>query len=66
MLYRDYRSILDLLNGKLLLQGLRLNILESLEHFVSRRFESEEARKILQYSIGFLGSAPRTHHPCTI
>ncbi|MDI6841575.1 MAG: phytoene desaturase family protein [Methanothermobacter wolfeii] len=59
MLYRDYRSILDLLNGKLLLQGLRLNILESLEHFVSHRFESEEARKILQYSIGFLGSAPQ-------
>ncbi|QEF94157.1 phytoene desaturase [Methanothermobacter sp. KEPCO-1] len=59
MLYRDYRSILDFLNGKLLLQGIRLNILESLEHFVNKRFESDEARKILQYSIGFLGSAPQ-------
>jgi len=59
MLYRDYRSVLDFLNGKLLLQGLRLNILESLEHFVKRRFKSDEARKILQYSMGFLGSAPQ-------
>jgi len=38
---------------------LRLNILESLEHFVNRRFKSDEARKILQYSMGFLGSAPQ-------
>lgn len=59
MLYRDYTSILDFLNGKLLLQGLRLNILESLENFVNKRFRSEEARKIVQYSIGFLGSAPQ-------
>lgn len=59
MLYKDFRSIFDFLNGKLLLQGIRLNILESLEHFVNKRFESDEARKIVEYSIGFLGGSPQ-------
>lgn len=59
MLYRDYTSVLDFLNGKMLLSGIRMNILENLEHFVNRKFTSDEARKIVQYSIGFLGSSPQ-------
>lgn len=59
LLYKDYRTILDFLNGKMLMSGIRLNILENLEHFVDRKFESDEARKIVQYSIGFLGSSPK-------
>ncbi|MDP3065137.1 MAG: phytoene desaturase family protein [Methanobacteriaceae archaeon] len=59
LLYKDYRTIFDFFNGKMLLSGIRLNILENLEHFVDRKFESDEARKIVQYSIGFLGSSPK-------
>jgi phytoene desaturase len=59
MLYRDYTSILDFLSGKMLLSGIRMNILENLEHYVNRKFESDEARKIVQYSIGFLGGSPQ-------
>lgn len=59
MLYKDFTSIFDFLNGKLLLQGIRLNILESLDHFVNKRFESDEARKVVEYSIGFLGGSPQ-------
>jgi phytoene desaturase len=59
LLYRDYRSIFDFLNGKMLLSGMRLNILENLDHFVNRKFESDYSRKIVQYSIGFLGSSPQ-------
>ncbi|KQC03623.1 MAG: phytoene dehydrogenase [Methanoculleus sp. SDB] len=59
MLYRDYRSIFDLINGKLLLQGARLHILENLEEFVNKSFSSEEARRIVEYSIGFLGGSPK-------
>ncbi|QUH22670.1 phytoene desaturase [Methanobacterium alkalithermotolerans] len=58
MLYRDYNSILDLLNGKLLFKGYKLRLWENLQHFIDRQFESEEARKILQYAIGFLGGSP--------
>ncbi|MDD1775277.1 MAG: phytoene desaturase family protein, partial [Methanobacterium sp.] len=58
MLYKDYKSILDFLNGKLLLQGYKLNIWENLQHYVNKKFESDEARKILEYAIGFLGGSP--------
>jgi phytoene desaturase len=58
MLYRDYTSILDFLNGKLMLKGYKLRIWENLQHYVNNRFESDEARKIVQYSIGFLGGSP--------
>ena len=58
MLYRDYNSILDFINGRLMLKGYKLKIWENLQHYVNNRFESDEARKILQYSIGFLGGSP--------
>jgi len=58
MLYKDYNSILDFLNGKLLLKGYKLNIWENLQHYVNKKFESDEARKILEYAIGFLGGSP--------
>ncbi len=59
LLYRDYKSILDFFSGKLLMQGVKLNILESLDKFVSKHFESDEAKKIVEYSIGFLGGSPQ-------
>jgi phytoene desaturase len=58
MLYRDYRSVVDLLDGKLLLKGYKLRLWENLQHYVNNRFKSDKARKILEYSIGFLGGAP--------
>lgn len=58
MLYKDYNSILDFLNGKLLLKGYKLNIWENLQHYVNKKFKSDEARKILEYAIGFLGGSP--------
>ncbi|MGC9516711.1 MAG: phytoene desaturase family protein [Methanomicrobiales archaeon] len=58
MLYRDYNSILDLLDGKLLLKGYKLRLWENLQHYVEKQFESDQARKILEYAIGFLGGSP--------
>jgi 1-hydroxy-2-isopentenylcarotenoid 3,4-desaturase len=59
MLYRDYTSILDFINGKLMLKGYKLRIWENLQHYVNNQFKSDEARKIVQYSIGFLGGSPK-------
>lgn len=59
LLYRDYRTILDLFDRRLLLEGMKLNPFESLETLVRNHFESDEARKIVQYAIGFLGGSPR-------
>jgi phytoene desaturase len=58
MLYKDYNSVLDFLNGRLLLKGYKLNMWENLQHYVNKKFESDEARKILEYAIGFLGGSP--------
>ena len=58
MLYRDYKSILDFLNGKLILKGYKMHIWENLQHYVNKQFKSDEARKILEYAIGFLGRSP--------
>jgi len=59
LLYREYRSVLDFVSGRLPFQGPRLlHVFERLDHFVDRYFESDEAKKIVQYSIGFLGRAP--------
>ncbi|WP_292519169.1 NAD(P)/FAD-dependent oxidoreductase [Methanoculleus sp.] len=59
LLYREYRSIFDFFDRRLLAGGRKLNPLENLESFVKKRFASDEARKVVQYSIGFLGGSPR-------
>lgn len=59
MLYKDYKSVLDLLNGKLLIKSYKLHLWENLEDYINKQFESDEARKILKYAIGFLGGAPK-------
>ena len=59
LIYRDYRSVLDFFDRKLLRGGMDLNILENLDEFVNKTFESDRARKIVEYSIGFLGGSPR-------
>lgn len=59
LLYRDYRRLTDFLDPKLMMQGGKLHILENLDSFVNKHFESDEARKIVEYSIGFLGGAPQ-------
>lgn len=59
LLYRDYRSIFDFFNGRLMMEGRKLHVFENLDTFVNRHFESDEARKIVEYSIGFLGGSPQ-------
>lgn len=59
LLYRDYRSIFDFFNGRLMMEGRKLHVFENLDTFVNHHFESDEARKIVEYSIGFLGGSPK-------
>jgi phytoene desaturase len=60
LMYKDYKSLFDFVNRKFIREITQLNIFESLDHFVSRYFESEEAKQIVEYSVGFLGSSPMT------
>ena len=59
LLYRDYRSIFDFFDRRLLSRGRKLRPFENLETYVKKRFSSDQARKVVQYSIGFLGGSPK-------
>jgi len=58
-LYRDYRSIWDFLNWKLLIEGSRLGVFSSLDRFVGKYFKDHRAKKILEYAMVFLGASPK-------
>jgi len=57
-LYKDYRSVLDFLNRRTLIEGRKLHVLESMDQYCRRFFHSDRLRKILQYSMVFLGGSP--------
>ena len=58
-LEKEYRSPLDMLDPRLAKVG-SLEAFRSLERYIHRRFDSEEARRILMYTIVFLGGSPKT------
>lgn len=57
-MYRDYTSIKDIMDMRLMMEGLKLHIFESVDKFVQRYFKSDKARKILEYTMVFLGGSP--------
>ncbi|MBN1682004.1 phytoene desaturase [Candidatus Bathyarchaeota archaeon] len=59
LLYRDYNRLLNLIDGRLLLNGLRLPIFGDIDSFIQGIFSSDKAKRILEYSIGFVGGSPK-------
>jgi phytoene desaturase len=57
-LYKNYGSIFDFLNGKMLVQGPRLKIFRSLDKLVGKYFKDRRAKQILEYGMIFLGTSP--------
>ncbi len=58
-LYKEYRSIFQFLNWRLMTEGLKLNVFSRLDGFVERYFKDRRAKQILEYAMVFLGSSPR-------
>jgi phytoene desaturase len=58
-LYKDYRSMFDFLNARMLIEGTRLNVLGRLDRSVRRYFTDRRARQILEYAMVFLGTNPQ-------
>lgn len=58
-LYRDYTSLFDFFNKRVIVEGLRLQIFKSLDKFVGRYFTDRRARQILEYAMVFLGTSPK-------
>jgi len=57
-LYRDYSSVFDFFNKKLVVEGLKLDVFTSLDKFVRREFKDIRSRQLLEYAMVFLGSSP--------
>ncbi len=62
---REYTSVAQFLNRRMLGEGLRLNVLGSLDAHVKRFFHDRRARQILEYHMVFLGTIPRYVRACT-
>ncbi len=58
-LYREYRTVLDFFNRKTLVEGRKLHVFESIDRYAQRYFRSERLRRILEYSVVFLGGSPK-------
>ena len=56
--YREYSNLAQFLNRRMLLEGLRLNVLGSLDRHVRKYFHDRRSRQILEYHMVFLGGSP--------
>ena len=59
LLMRDYDQLVNLLDGRLIREGLKLPLFGNIDDYISGIFSSIEAKRILEYSIGFIGGSPR-------
>ena len=57
-MYREYRTIFDFFNWKVITKGTKLKIFESFDKFARRYFDDADIRKILEYTVVFLGGSP--------
>jgi phytoene desaturase len=57
-LYREYKSIFQFFNRKLMIEGTKMGVFQRLDKFVSKYFSSRRAKQILEYAMVFLGTSP--------
>lgn len=57
-LFKNYDSVFDFLNWKIITRGLKMNIFSVMDRYVKKFFTSDRIAKILQYTLVFLGSSP--------
>lgn len=57
-MYRNYNSVFDFLSWDIMKEGRRMNPLQTMEHYLNSWFKDERLKKILEYTLVFLGSAP--------
>lgn len=58
-IYKDYPSLMSMLDLKLVAQINKLHLLEDMDSFTKRWFKNDRLRKILLYTLVFLGGAPK-------
>jgi len=58
-MYRNYNSPLDFLQRDFIKEGVKMNPLQTMERYLDSWFSDERLKKILEYTLVFLGSEPR-------
>ena len=58
-LYKEYKSLRDFFVKDMISEGKGLKIFDSMDKYVSRFFKSEKIKKLLLYSLVFLGGSPK-------
>lgn len=57
-MYKNYDTIFDFLNWRVLKDGARLPLFKKQKQIIEKKFKSEILRKVLQYQTVLLGTAP--------
>jgi phytoene desaturase len=57
-IYKDYKHFTDFIKPKIIVEGTKLHMFDKLDHYAKRYFSSDNIRKILEYTIVFLGGSP--------
>lgn len=58
-MYKNYNSIFDFFNKRTMQEGRKLEIWNSMERIINRTFKSEILRKVMQFQMVLLGTAPK-------
>jgi len=57
-MYRNIGISIDFLNWKIIKKGIELNPFQTMQSYLNKWFKSERLKKILEYTLVFLGSDP--------
>jgi len=57
-IYKNYASFTDILDLRLAKAGLKMRLFDSLDKYASRYFSNDRLKKILEYTVVFLGGDP--------
>jgi phytoene desaturase len=58
-LYKNYYSLIDFFKWEMISEAIPLQLFNSIDSFVSSKFKSHKLKKILEYSMVFLGGSPK-------
>ncbi len=57
-MYKNYDTIFDFLNRRVMTEGQKLSVFSKMHSFVSRFFKSKKLQQVMEYTMVFLGTSP--------
>ncbi|HMQ02831.1 MAG TPA: phytoene desaturase family protein [Pyrinomonadaceae bacterium] len=57
-MYKNYDTIFDFFNRRVMTEGQKLSVFSKMHSFVSRFFKSRKLQQVMEYTMVFLGTSP--------